>query len=130
MCVQQLNKTIVVLVLFFSIYGFFLVCFYLLKAAAGNVSGIRLNCQKFEQENKMSSYIYIYALYQGITMITLLYVDDAKFCKCNCGCQGMITVFLADLDAHQPRRTILNSVFQDDCVNNNMVVGWHMCSWD
>ena len=75
-------------------------------------------------------YIYIYALYQGITMITLLYVDDAKFCKCNCGCQGMITVFLADLDAHQPRRTILNSVFQDDCVNNNMVVGWHMCSWD
>ena len=60
---------------FFSIYGFFLVCFYLLKAAAGNVSGIRLNCQKFEQENKMSSYIYIY-----ICFIPGYYYDNTPVC--------------------------------------------------
>lgn len=34
----------------------------------------------------------------------------------------------ADLDAHQQKHTILNSVFQDDCVNNNMVEGWHVSS--
>lgn len=75
---------------FFSIYCFFLVCFYLLKAAAGNISGIRLNCQKLEQQNKM----FYNPLYQDITLITLLNVDNAKFCKCRYGCQRMIMVYV------------------------------------